>query len=248
MEWLDEAIVLGVRKHGETAVVAELMTRQHGRHLGLVQGGRGRALRPVLQPGNRVRATWRARLHEHLGTYRIEGEALRAARFMESAHGIYSVQVLACLLRLLPERDAHAGLFSALDVILENLEAADIAAELVIRFELAVLEELGFGLDLAACAATGTRENLVHVSPKTGRAVSRQAGLPYAERLLRLPPFLLGRDMVKVESAPLEDILAGFELSGHFLQRNVYGPRGIDIPSERDALIRAVVKELSGEN
>ncbi|MEL6751090.1 MAG: DNA repair protein RecO [Pseudomonadota bacterium] len=245
MEWSDEAIVLGVRKHGETAVIAELMTRERGRHLGLVQGGRGRSLRPILQPGNRVQATWRARLDEHLGTYRIDGDALRAARLMESAHGIYAVQVLASHLRLLPERDAHRGLYEALDVILNNLQAADIAAELVVRFEVAVLDELGFGLDLAACAATGTRDNLVHVSPRTGRAVSREAGAPYADRLLRLPPFLMGRDMANIQSAPLDDIEAGFALTGHFLDRHVHGPRGTPMPPEREALLRAVSKELS---
>ena len=244
MEWTDQAIVLGIRRHGETSVIAELMTRSHGRHLGLVQGGRGRTLRPVLQPGNRVRSTWRARLDEHLGTFRLEGDVLRAARLMESAVATYGVQTLASLLRLLPERDAHPALFTTLDVVLDNLGDAATAGELVVRFELAMLEELGFGLDLAACAATGARDNLVHVSPKSGRAVSREAGAPYADRLLRLPPFLLRGNAAPTSQAGLEDIVAGFELTGHFLARNVYGPRNIQPSPERAGFMRAIEKDL----
>jgi DNA repair protein RecO (recombination protein O) len=244
MEWTDEAIVLGVRKHGETAVIAELMTNTRGRHLGLVQGGRGRVMRPVLQPGNRVRATWRARLDEHLGTYKIEGDTMRVARLMEKAHGIYTVQVLTSLLRLLPERDPHKNLYDAFDIILDSIERPAVAGELVVRFELAMLEELGFGLDLGACAATGSRENLIHVSPKSGRAVSREAGEPYADRLLSLPTFLTSGNLERTGEAPLDDIVAGFALSGHFLHRHVYGPRGIEVPPERAALVKAVSREL----
>ena len=248
MEWTDEAIVLGVRKHGETTVIAELMTRARGRHLGLVQGGRSRTMRPVLQPGNSVRATWRARLDEHLGQYRIEPLKSRAAELMESAHGIYALQTLASHLRLLPERDAHVELFETLAIVLDNLQEPDIAAELVVRFELAMLDELGFGLDLTACAATGTRQNLVYVSPKTGRAVSHDAGEPWADRMLMLPSFLLERDLARIDSASLEDIQAGFDLTRHFFWRNIHGPRGIDIPPERESLLKAVTKILSEGN
>lgn len=245
MEWTDDAIVLGVRKHGETSVIAELMTRERGRHLGLVQGGRSRTMRPVLQPGNSVRATWRARLDEHLGQFRIEGESLRAARLMETAHGIYALQTLSSHLRLLPERDAHGALYETLSIILDNLDEPDIAAELVVRFELAILEELGFGLDLSACAATGTRSNLLYVSPKSGRAVSAEAGQPWADKMLQLPSFLLVRDIARIDSASLEDIVAGFALTTYFLERNVHGPRGIGIPPERESLIRAVTRILN---
>ena len=245
MEWTDEAIVLGVRKHGETSAIAELMTRERGRHLGLVQGGRSRQMRPVLQPGNTVTATWRARLDEHLGQFKIEAETLRAARLMENAHGIYALQTLASHLRLLPERDAHTALYATLAIVLDNLEAPDIAAELVVRFEMAMLEELGFGLDLAACAATGSRNNLVYVSPKSGRAVSLDAGKPWADRMLVLPSFLLERDLERIESASLEDIEAGFALTRHFFWRNIHGPRGIDIPPERESLLKAVTRLLN---
>ena len=126
MQWQDVAIILGVRRLGETSVVAEVMTRDRGRHLGVVRSGRSRSMQPVLQPGNLVEVTWRARLHEHLGEFRIEPVRLRAARLMESATAVYGVQAMGALLRLLPERDPHPHLYEALDVILENLhEPAD---------------------------------------------------------------------------------------------------------------------------
>ncbi len=240
MEWSDEAIVIGVRKHGETSVIAELMTLERGRHLGLVQGGRSRAMRPVLQPGNSVRAIWRARLDEHLGQFRLEGERLRAGELMQAAHGIYSVQIVSSLLRLLPERDAHPALYRMLAVVLDHLEDPHISAELVVRYELAILDELGFGLDLTRCAATGNKNDLVYVSPKSGRAVCRQAGLPYADRMLPLPKFLLARDLDDVETASSSDIADGFALTGVFLHRHVYNPRAIQPPAERESLIRLI--------
>ncbi len=245
MEWTDQAVVLGVRRHGETSVIAELMTRERGRHLGLVQGGRSRLMRPVLQPGNSVTATWRARLEDHLGQYRIEGDSLRAAHLMESAHGIYALQVLTSHLRLLPERDAHKPLFETLNIVLDNLTEPDIAGELVVRFELALLNELGFGLDLAACAATGQRNNLVYVSPKTGRAVSHEAGQPWADKMLRLPSFLLESDIARLDGAPMDDIQAGFQLAAHFFDRHVHGPLGTQPPAARNSLLRAIDKALA---
>ncbi len=168
MQWQDEGIVIGVRRHGETSVVAELMTRERGRHLGLVRGGRSRTMQPVLQPGNRVEAVWRARLDEHLGDYKLEPLQLRAARLMEHATSVYGVQAMGALLRLLPERDPHPHLYEALDVILDHMDDPAGAGELFVRFELAVLNDLGFGLDLTECAATGRRDDLIYVSPKSG--------------------------------------------------------------------------------
>ncbi|MEM8749521.1 MAG: DNA repair protein RecO [Pseudomonadota bacterium] len=245
MEWTDDAIVLGVRKHGETSVIAELMTRYRGRHLGLVQGGRGRAMRPLLQPGNAVRATWRARLDEHLGQYKLEITKSRAAVIMEQAHCVYALQTLAAHLRLLPERDAHEALYNALDFTLDHLDQSALAGELVIRFELALLEELGFGLDLSACAATGTKANLHYVSPRTGRAVSRSAGEPWGDRLLVLPSFLTSNEMPRVEAADKPALEAGFELTTHFFERHVSGPRGVPLPSERASFIRLVTQSES---
>ena len=189
MQWTDEGIVLGVKRHGEASAILELMTREHGRHLGLVRGGFGSRLKPILQAGNGVSATWRARLDEHLGNYTVEGLQLRAANYFSAAHALYGVTHLAALMRLLPERDSHAGLYEALDGILNHLDDAVLAAPMVVRFELRLLSELGFGLDLERCVATGVAADLVYVSPKSGRAVSRAAGEPWADKMLRLPGF-----------------------------------------------------------
>ncbi len=190
MEWTDTGIVLGTRRHGEANAILELMTREHGRHLGLVRGGAGTRLKPVLQAGNSVLATWRARLDEHLGHFTIEGLDLRAASFLPAAHAVYGVTHLAALMRLLPERDPHEFVFEALDAALDQLGDPATVAVLAARFELQLLAELGFGLDLSVCAATGTATDLVYVSPKSGRAVSRAAGEPWRDRLLVLPAFL----------------------------------------------------------
>src|SRR6195256_2642801 len=190
MEWTDEGIVLGVRRHGESSAIVELMTRAHGRHLGLVRGGAGSRMRPLLQPGNSVRAVWRARLDEHLGYYAIEGIRLRAATVLASSHAVYGVTHLASLARLLPERDPHEGIYDMLERTLDDFDDIGEAAAHLIKFERAMLAELGFGLDLETCAATGETTELIYVSPKSGGAVSRAAGDPWRERLLRLPPFL----------------------------------------------------------
>src|SRR5215831_3071796 len=190
MEWTDDGIVLGVRRHGESSAIAELLTREHGRHLGLVRGGASARLRPLLQPGNSVHAIWRARLDEHLGTYAIEGLRMRAASLLASSHAVYGVTHLAALVRLLPERDPHEDIYDMLEHTLDDFEDAGGAAAHVVRFELAMLAECGFGLDLSNCAATGDTGDLIYVSPKSGGAISRTAGEPWRDRLLRLPAFL----------------------------------------------------------
>ncbi|WP_419910448.1 DNA repair protein RecO [Hoeflea sp.] len=242
MEWQDEGIVLGARRHGESSVIAEIMTRERGRHLGLVRGGRSRRMQPVLQPGNSVLATWRARLDQHLGTYQIEPTTLRAAALMETATAVYGVQALAALLRLLPERDPHPHLYDALGIILDNMHEPASAGELYVRFEIAMLEDLGFGLDLSQCAATGSRQELRFVSPKSGRAVSRDAGLPYADKMLVLPEFLSDGSKLSAEPDSLSD---AFRLTGYFLQRHVYEARGVDVPEERSGFIQAALKALA---
>ena len=243
MEWTDTGIVLGTRRHGEANAILELMTREHGRHLGLVRGGAGTRLRPVLQPGNSLSATWRARLDEHLGYFTVEGLELRAASFLPAAHAVYGVTHLAALCRLLPERDPHEQVYEALDLALGRLgEAAEVAV-LVARFELQLLAELGFGLDLSACAATGELLDLVYVSPKSGRAVSRAAGEPWRDRLLALPAFLGEDEDVAPPSA--EDLAAGFALTGFFLERHLYAPHGAALPDARAAFIAAVTRAMA---
>ena len=231
MQWTDEGVVLGVRKHGESSVILELMTREHGRHLGLVHGGRSKALQPVLQPGNSVQATWRARLDEHLGTYQIEGSELRAARLINSSMALYGLATLAQLLRYVPERDPHFALYETMTVLVDHLDDPHLAPALFVRFELAMLAELGFGLDLSSCAATGTERDLAYVSPRSGRAVCAAAGEPYKDRLLPLPGFLIGQ--TRANRPAEEDIRAGFALTDFFLHHNVFEPQGQKAPAER---------------
>jgi DNA repair protein RecO (recombination protein O) len=240
MQWTDEGIVIGVKRHGEANAILDLMTREHGRHLGMVRGGFGSRHKPVLQLGNSVSATWRARLDEHLGHYTVEGLKLRASNFFAAPHAIYGVTHLAALMRLLPERDPHAGLYAVFEGILEHLEDPVVAAPLVARFELHVLSELGFGLDLDECVASGTTEDLIYVSPKSGRAVSRAAGAPYADKMLHLPAFL--RDSEAMASGG--DIADGFALTGFFLTRYVLEPRGLILGDERAHFIAALARAL----
>jgi DNA repair protein RecO (recombination protein O) len=238
MEWIDEAVVLGVKRHGETSIILELMTRAHGRHLGLVRGGSGPRLRGILQPGNAVRATWRARLDEHLGHYLVEAANLRAAGFMDKAHALHGVTHLAALCRLLAEREPHPGIYDALQVILDRLDDAPAVAPMIARFELDFLAELGFGLDLAACAATGAKDDLVFVSPRSGRAVSRAAGEPYRDKLMRLPVFL------RQQTAPSspDDLIDAFTLTGFFLDRHAFAPRGLSLPEARAHFVTALTR------
>jgi DNA repair protein RecO (recombination protein O) len=236
MEWRDEAFVLGVRRHGETSVILEAMTREHGRHLGLVRGGRSRAMQPVLQPGNAVGLVWRARLDEHLGIFAVEGLALNAARFIASRHALFAIGHLTALVRLLPERDPHPAIHAALAMVIGVIDDIALVPALVARFEMEILSELGFGLDLTACAATGRRDDLAYISPKSGRAVSREAGEPWRDRLLRLPPFLTGAGT----DVTADDVMAAFRLTGFFLERDVFGPRGLPISENREAFLRAV--------
>jgi DNA repair protein RecO (recombination protein O) len=244
MEWTDDGIVLGVRRHGESSAIVELLTREHGRHLGLVRGGAGSRMRPLLQPGNGVRAVWRARLDEHLGTYAVEGTRLRAATLLFSPHAVYGVTHLAALARLLPERDPHEDIFELLEHTLDDFDDASQAAVHLVRFELAMLGELGFGLDLESCAATGETAELIFVSPKSGSAVSRAAGQPWRERLLRLPPFLRPDSGDETSNGwSDQDLRDGFALTGLFLLRHVLEPRGQSHSDARDGFINAVVRQ-----
>ena len=236
MQWTDEGIVIGVRRHGEASAILELMTREHGRHLGMVRGGFGTRMKPILQTGNSVSASWRARLDEHLGNYTVEPMRQRASNYFGAPHAIYGVTHLAALMRLLPERDPHGGLYAEFEQILDRLEDAAWAAPMVARFELQILSELGFGLDLEQCAATGETGDLIYVSPKSGRAVSRAAGEPWADKMLRLPAFLRNHDSVPAG----RDLADGFALTGFFLARHVLEPRGMTLTDERGHFIAAL--------
>lgn len=232
MEWTGEGLIIGVRRHGETSVIAEVMVEGRGRHLGLIRGGRSSKLSATLQPGNSVQLTWRARLEEHLGTFNLELTDARAAGLIVDRTRLYACQLLCDHLRLLPERDPHDRLLGLTIRALDgNLPLLDLGKTLA-RFELTLLDELGFGLDLSSCAMTGVTSGLTHVSPKTGRAVCLAAAAPYIGRLLELPAFLTS-DV----SASVHDLEAAFALTGHFLDMHIWSPRQLDLPSTRAALI-----------
>ena len=233
MDWSDEGIFLGAKPLGEANAVAELFTLGHGRHLGLVRGGRSRRLRPLLQPGNLLRVTWRARLSEHLGGFNVELIEAHAARALDDAAALAAIGSLACLARLLPERDPHPQLYAAALHVIGAFDAPRLWPALLVRWELLLLQELGFGLDLSECAATGGDTELVYVSPRSGRAVSREAGQPYDAKLLKLPAFLREDDAASDES----DLLSGFALTGYFLERDVLAPHGLAMPETRERLI-----------
>lgn len=239
MEWRDEGLIIGLRRHGETSLIVELMTRVHGRHLGILKGGRSRRMQPLMQQGNSVDAVWRARLEEHLGLWQMDVTEARASTIMDSGLALSGIGLVAELLRLLPERDPHAGLYEMALAIAGHLDQPLLAGELMVRFELAVLSELGFGIDLLECAATGRKDDLIYVSPKSARAVNREAGLPYHGKLLPLPSFLLAEPG---SAGGLEEVRAGFELTGYFLNREVYLARGMHAPDCRRAFISAMEK------
>ncbi len=238
MEWRDDGLIIGLRKHGESSVIVELMTRVHGRHLGIVKGGRSKRMQPVLQQGNSVEVLWRARLEEHLGLYQLEEGRSRASRIMESGMALAGMGLIGDLLRLLPERDPHEGLYDMACAIAENLDQRDVSPQLMVRFEITVLRELGFGLDMSECAATGVSEDLIYISPKSGRAVSRIAGEPWKDRLLPLPAFLVqGRG--PEERVETDELQLAFQLTGYFLERNIFGPRQLGLPDGRARFLAA---------
>jgi DNA repair protein RecO (recombination protein O) len=219
MDWRDEGLLLAVRRHGESAAIVEILTRAHGRHAGVVRGGAGRRMAPVLQPGARLAVEWTARLEEHIGTFRVDPIASRVAAIMADGAALAALQAVTALLAAtLPERDAHPDLYARTLGLVQALGLAPDWRARYAAWELALLAELGFGLDLAAFAATGATEDLVWVSPRSGRAVSRAAGAPWADRLLALPSFL--RDGWDAPPAPAE-VAAALALTGHFLEARV---------------------------
>ncbi len=233
MDWVDEGIVLGARKHGESSAIVQLFTRAYGRHAGLVRGGAGSRARGVYQPGNRVSARWRARLAEHLGAFTCELTHSHAAALLDDPLRLAGL-TSACAVAeaVLPERHPYPKLYDAFLALLDALADEPAWAAVYVRWELGLLGELGFGLDLSRCAATGATEELVYVSPKSGRAVSRAAGEVYRDRLLPLPAFLIGNG-----EAPPGEVAAGLRLTGHFLDRHVFAPHERALPPARDRFV-----------
>lgn len=233
MEWRDDGIVLSLRRHGESRTIVELLTRTHGRHMGLVRGRSGKHGN-ALQPGTSVTAVWRARLDDHLGTYALEPVRARAGLITGSGAGLLGFSAAAALLgQALPEREAHGSLFEAFELLADHLEDDDVWPALYVRFELGLLAELGFGLDLDRCAVTGAREDLTHVSPRSGKAVSAAEAEPYLDRLLLLPGFLVGSG-----GASGDEVLQGLALTGHFLEQRLWQPQAKTAPDARERLVR----------
>jgi DNA repair protein RecO (recombination protein O) len=238
MDWSDEGIFLSAKPLGEANAVAELFTLAHGRHLGLVRGGRSRRMRPLLQSGNLLRVTWRARLADHLGGFNVELLEAHAARVLDDRLALAAIGSMTSLVKLLPERDPHPAFYAATLECLRHLDEEHVWLPLLVRWELQLLQELGFGLDLSECAATGGDADLAYVSPRSGRAVSREAGEPYGDRLFKLPAFLLDDGT----QPNISDVLAGLVLAGHFLERDVLAPDGLKVPQARTRLMALLAR------
>ncbi len=231
MDWRDTGFVLTTRRHGESALIVELLTEVHGRHAGLVRGGQSPKRRALLQPGNLVAVSWRGRLPEHLGAFEIELLRPHAAGLIDDPDRLAALSSAAALIALaLPEHEPHGDVFQGLVALIAAFDSAAWAAHYV-AWECALLAALGFGLDLGSCAATGVNDDLAYVSPRSGRAVSRSAGAPYHDKLLPLPGFLW-RDVPADGAA----ILYGLALTGHFLHHHVLEPQGRTLPEARARL------------
>ena len=243
IEWRDEGILLSTRPLGERDAVASFLTFEHGRHAGLVRGGAGKRQGALLQPGNRLSLTWSARLEQHLGAFALEPMRLHAAAIMGDGTALLAIGAATALVDLgAGERDPHPALYAALLRLVEALGPDAGWHEIYVRFELVLLAELGFAVDLERCAVTGQTEDLAYVSPRTGRAVSRAAAGELAPRLLPLPGFLLGRG----EADP-ESIAQGLRLAGHFLTRHMLEPMDRTMPAARERLADRLTRTTEDE-
>jgi DNA repair protein RecO (recombination protein O) len=234
MEFHEEAFVLSARAHGDTGVVVDLLTETHGRHAAYVAGGASRRMKPFLQPGARVIADYRARTSDHLGSARLEPVGEGPSALFDDALALAGLAAAAAVAQgALPEREAHPGAFLAFEALMTAFQIPEVWPAIFVRFEAGLLEDLGFGLDLSRCAVTGSMDDLIWVSPRTGRAVSREAGAPYADKLLKLPPFMLGAQAGLGEG----DVRAGLDLTGHFLEQFVFHPQNRPLPPARVWLV-----------
>jgi DNA repair protein RecO (recombination protein O) len=232
MEWRDTGFVLAARRHGESSVVVELLTREHGRHAGLVRGGQSPRRRALLQPGNLVEANWRGRLPEHLGNVECELVRAHAARFLDDPERLAGLAAATALISVaLPEREPHSDVYTSFAALVGMLDSEPDWPLRYVAWECELLAALGFGLDLSRCAVTGEATELAYVSPRTGRAVSRTAGAAYKDKLLPLPGFLW-RDA----PASRPEIVAGLVLTGYFLDRHLLQPQGRTLPEARERL------------
>lgn len=239
MHWADEAIILSAKKHGESSAVARVFAQKHGVFAGVIKGINSKTNRGIVQPGNIVNVTWNARLSEHLGMFKIEMAESVAAHMMHDAQKLAALSSACTLIEsAMPERHPYPKLYKEFQAFLIGLKTSESWLEEYVRLELFILAESGFGLDLSQCAATGSTENLVYVSPKSGRAVSKKAGEPYKDKMLKLPEFL--RHSRKSENT--EDIIDGLDLIGYFLEHWLFAPHNRKLPASRRRLIQALSK------
>ena len=234
MEFEDDAFVLAARTHGETGAIVELLTARHGKYVAHVAGGASRRVKPFLQAGARVIVGYRARMPDQLGSAALEPVGEGPSALFDDPLALSGLAAAAAVATgALPEREPHPGAFLAFEALTQALPIAEIWPAVFVRFEAGLLQDLGFGLDLSKCAATGSLDDLIYVSPRTGRAVSAAAGEPYRDRLLTLPPFMLSAQSRLMPG----DVKAGFDLTGHFLQAFVFGPLNRPLPPARHWLL-----------
>ncbi len=241
MDWRDHGILLTVRRHGESSALIEVFTAEHGRHAGLVRGGTSRKMAPHLQPGAQLDLAWSARLEDHLGTYKAEPLRSRAAMAMSSRLALAGLNAVCALLAFaLPDREPHPDLYARSEALLDLLDNEDLWPLGYLRWELALMEELGYGLDLSACAVTGSAQGLAYVSPKSGRAVSVGGAGEWADRLLPLPPVLRGEG----DAADIE-ILTALRTTGYFLESKLAPALGNrPLPEARGRFLDALARRI----
>ena len=235
--WTDEAALLATRPFGENAVIIEVFSETHGKHAGVVRGGTSRKVAPILQPGAQLSVTWRARLDEHLGSFTVEPIRSRAAAAMGDRLSLAGLNAVCSLLAMvLPDREAHGPLYERTVNLLDLLGQTEIWALAYLRWEQALLEEMGFGMDLSACAVRGVNEDLAFVSPRTGKAVSRDGAGEWADRLLLLPPVLAGKG-----DATAAEIVKALATTGYFIENRLVKSLGDrQPPAARARLIEAI--------
>ena len=217
MEWRDQGVLLSVRRHGESSAIIDVFTEAHGRHSGVVRGGASRKMAPILQPGTQLDVAWRARLEDHIGSYTAEPIRSRSGHVLSDRLALAGLNSVVSLLGFcLPEREPQNSIYRRTIGVLDLLEEPDIWPLAYLRWEVGLLEDLGFGLDLSSCAVTGATDGLVYVSPKSGRAVSQEGAGDWASRLLPLPPVLLRQG-----DAPDHEIAQALETTGFFLREHL---------------------------
>lgn len=239
IEWQDEAVVLALRPHGETSVIAEVFTPLHGRHAGIVRGGTSRKIAPILQPGAQIAVVWKARLEDHLGSFTVEPVRSRAAMAMADRLALAGLNAVTALLSVvMAERDPHPALYARSIDLLDLLDQGEVWPLAYLQWELALLEEMGFGLDLKTCAVTGTTEGLIYVSPRSGHAVSAAGAGEWADRMLPLPPVLRGEG-----DADLPDIRAALTTTGYFIEHRLMRGSGDRLlPAARQRLLAVLAR------